>query len=464
MSHDYQDRLDYLYGRLNYERVGMPTLASELKLGRMRRLMKTLGEPGAGLSIIHVAGTKGKGSTAAMIAASLSAAGISTGLFSSPHLHRIEERFVLDGTPATPDQIIELVDHVRAAERTLELDPRGRTADGTTFFELTTAMGLVHFARHGARAIVLEVGMGGRLDSTNVVRPALGVITNISLDHTRQLGDNVASIAREKAGILKRGRPAIAGARSREARRVIRQVAAQRSAPIREIDVDFHVESIPPTPPLFGPTPGDARVRTWRTDWGLIRLPLLGAHQAENAAIALAALDQLAEIEPELEVGRDDVIRGFSRLKWPARVEIAGLEPTLVIDGAHNAASALALAETLTLFFPPSRRILVFGTSREKDLDGQLRALLPLFDRVIVTRYLHNPRAQDPESVAELVTAMGRRAEIVPDPAPALALARELAASSDLICVTGSLFLAAEIRAMVVPSAHPHSVVSQLGR
>lgn len=462
MSNDYQDRLDYLHGRLNYERLGMPTHASELKLGRMRRLLKTLGDPQAGPTIIHVAGTKGKGSTAAMLAACLSAAGVRTGLFSSPHLHRIEERFAIDGTPATPSQIIELVDHVREAELRLLQDPAGRSAEGATFFELTTAMGLVHFARQGARVIVLEVGMGGRLDSTNVVRPALEVVTNISLDHTRQLGDNVASIAREKAGILKRGRPAIAGARAAEARRMIRQVAEKRSALLREIDVDFHVESIPPKPPLSGPTRGHARVRTWRTDWGVIELPLLGAHQAENAAIALAALDLLAELEPQLEVARDDVVRGFSRLRWPARVEIAGLRPTLVIDGAHNAASAEALAETLTLFFPPSRRILVFGTSREKDVEGQLRALLPLFDRVIATQYLHNPRAQGPESVAQIAAGLGRRAEIVPDPAMALTMAFESAAPEDLICVTGSLFLAAEIRAMVIPGVPPPWTAAQL--
>ncbi len=462
MSHDYQERLDYLYGRLNYERLGMPVLASELKLGRMRRLLKKLGDPQAGATIIHVAGTKGKGSTAAMAAACLTAAGIRTGLFSSPHLHRLEERFAVDGAAAAPERIVELVDQVRAAEGRLEQDARGRTAEGATFFELTTAMGLLHFASLGARVIVLEVGMGGRLDSTNVVRPALEVVTNISLDHTRQLGDDLASIARERGGILKRGRPAVLGARAPEARRVLRAIAAARGAAAREIDVDFHVESIPPAPPLLGPTRGRARSETWRRDWGELELPLLGSHQAENAAIALAALDQLAELEPDLEVAREHVVRAFSRLEWPARVEIAGSRPTLVIDGAHNAASAAALAETLCLFFPPSRRILVFGTSREKDVAGQLRALLPLFDRVIATRYQHNPRADAAETVAEIAALLGRRAEVIPDPAAALEHARAAAGPGDLICVTGSLFLAAEIRAMVVPGVAPPLGAAQL--
>jgi dihydrofolate synthase/folylpolyglutamate synthase len=193
-------------------------------------------------------------------------------------------------------------------------------------------------------------------------------------------------------------------------------------------------------------------VRTWRTDWGRLTLPLLGPHQAHNAAVALAGLDLLAEVEPSLAVTRNDVVKGFAELRWPARVEVLGEEPWLVIDGAHNAASAAALAETLRTCFPPARRTLIFGTSREKDLEGQLRELLPAFDTVIATRYIENPRSVSPEAIAACVIELtGSPVRIAADPPDALELSRRLTPPDGLICVTGSLFLAAEARAVVLP-------------
>ena len=299
--------------------------------------------------------------------------------------------------------------------------------------------------------VVLEVGMGGRLDSTNVVHPVLSIITSIAFDHTRQLGNTLGSIATEKAGILKRSRPAVSGVLEDEPRRAIRRVAAQRRCPLRELGEDFQFEAIEPRQPVSRPTAGHVKVHTWRTDWGMLKVPLLGPHQAHNAALALAGLDLLAELEPSLEVDRDAVVRGFSELHWPARVEVMGESPLLVIDGAHNVASARALAETLLTSFPPTSRILIFGTTRDKDLDGQLRALLPLFDTLIATRYVHNPRAVPPEEVALAMAAIdGRAARITREPGEALDLARRLASPSTLLCVTGSLFLAAEARAIVL--------------
>src|SRR4051812_26831945 len=187
MNVDYQDRLDFLYGRLNYEWLGMPKLTEELRLGRMRKLLRLLGDPHESLRIVHVAGTKGKGSTSAMIAAALSASGLRTGLFCSPHLHRLEERFSVDGRGATPEELVELTAIVRPAVAELDVSCANLPARGPTFFEITTAMGLLHFARRRTGAVVLEVGVGGRLDSTNAVHPALSVVTSISFDHTRQL-------------------------------------------------------------------------------------------------------------------------------------------------------------------------------------------------------------------------------------------------------------------------------------
>ena len=341
MLDEYQDRLDFLYSRLNYEWVGMPRIPTELRLGRMRRLLKCLGDPHLGLRVIHIAGTKGKGSTAALLAAALSASGVRTGLYCSPHLHRLEERFCIDGQPASQSELVELVDEVRPAVERLELeDPHMVHHRGPTFFEITTAMGLLHFARRQVQAVVLEVGMGGRLDSTNVVHPALSIITSISFDHVRQLGNTLGAIAFEKAGILKRSRPAISGVREAEPRRVIARVAAQRRCLLRELGSDFDFETLLPPQPLSRPTPCAVHARTWRTDWGPIDLPLLGPHQAHNAAVAMAGLDLLAEYEPALTVDREAVLRGFAALRWPARVEVLGESPWLVIDGADNVVSA----------------------------------------------------------------------------------------------------------------------------
>jgi dihydrofolate synthase/folylpolyglutamate synthase len=444
----YRDCIDRLYARLDYERVGMPASASstELRLARMRRLLRQLGDPQHHLRIAHVAGTKGKGSTSTMIASALSAGGIKTGLFTSPHLHRLEERFVIDGAMMAPGELIDLYESVLPSVEAVER--RWPAPVGLTFFEVTTAMGLLHFARSGCRAVALEVGMGGRLDSTNVVRPAVSVITSISLDHVRQLGPTLGHIAAEKAGILKRRTPAVIGVAEAEPRGVIQAIARARRCPIRQIGVDFECSYERPTPPLVRPDHGRVAVRTWRRDWGSLACPLPGEHQARNLAVALAALDALGESDPELDLSVEAVVRGLAGLRWPARVEVVGEAPWLVIDGAHNVASAGALAETLQSCFPEVPRTLVFGTSRDKDLPGQLRALLPLFGAVVATRFVENPRAVDPETVAEAVAQLGGPpCVIAADPTLALGEARRITPESALICVTGSLFLAAEARA-----------------
>lgn len=447
----YQDRLEYLYGRLDYERVGMPKGLADLGLGRMRRLMRRLGDPQDALRIVHIAGTKGKGSTAAMTAAALSASGVSTGLYTSPHLERLEERYIVDGRPIGPETLVDLVDEVREAVEAMESDEGPSRRAGATFFEITTAMALLHFARLGVGAVVLEVGMGGRLDSTNVVRPLVAIVTSIALDHTRQLGDTLGAIAAEKAGIFKRGVPAISGVQEDEPRAAVRRAAAARGCRLREIDADFRFEEHRPAPPLDRPSPSRADVRTWRTDWGRLEVPLLGAHQAHNMAVALAGLDALAEADPSLAVTREDAARGFAGLELPARVEVMGDRPLLVIDGAHNVASAAALAEAVRSHFPARPRTLVFGTTRDKDLPGQLRELLPLFETCVATRYLHNPRAVSSEEVAAAAEAIdGRPMIVTQSPAEALATARRLAGPDGLVCVTGSLFLAAEARAVVL--------------
>ena len=453
----YQANLDYLYGRLNYERAGMPRGTSELRLGRMRRLLRRLGDPHVGVPIIHVAGTKGKGSTATMIAAGLTASGVRTGLFCSPHLHRLEERFRIDGAEIAPEALADLIDAVRPAVDESDASDPHYSRRGATFFEVTTAMGLLHFARANVGAVVLEVGMGGRLDSTNVVRPALAVLTSISLDHTRQLGSTLGAIAHEKAGIIKRRGLVVSGVRGDEAIAAIARTVQARGARWLQLDADFHFDYQPPVLPLDRPTPGSITARTWARDWGTVRLPLLGKHQGQNAAVALACFDALAE-RGVADVGPAAVAQGFAGLTWPARVEVLGERPWLVVDGAHNVASAEALADTLRTNFPPTERTLVFGTTREKDLPGQLAALLPLANTLVVTRYIENPRSVEPDEIAAAARAIvGDSLPIhrASDPAEALAVARRVTPASGLICVTGSLFLAAEARAHVLAATDP---------
>lgn len=449
MTDAYRECLDFLYGRLNFERSALPRGGGEFRLERMRRLLRRLGDPHRSLRIVHVAGTKGKGSTSAMLSAALTASGRKTGLFCSPHLHRLEERFRIDGHELTEAGLVALVESVRPA--VADFDARAHAAGdrGATFFEVTTAMGLVHFEQQGTDLAVVEVGVGGRLDSTNVVRPLLSIITSISFDHTRVLGRTLGAIATEKAGIIKHRTPVLSGVVEEEPRSVIRDVARLRQSTLRELGADFRFDYVPPPAPILAPGTGTFDLRTWRNHWGPLRLPVAGRHQAHNAALALAALDVLDECG--IDVGTPAVRRAFEVVRIPARVEVLGASPWIVVDGAHNVAAAGALAETLATCFPPVPRTLIFGTTREKDLAGQLNLLVPMFDRCVATRYLENPRAVDPEEVATVARALGARdVRVAAGPAQALDVARAETPADGLICVSGSMFLAAEARSLLL--------------
>ncbi|MEX0818462.1 MAG: Mur ligase family protein, partial [Pirellulaceae bacterium] len=295
----YQSALEFLYGRINYERTarGVPD-ASRLNLDRMRQLLEALGDPQLSLKAIHVAGTKGKGSTAAMIATGLTAAGYQVGLYTSPHLERLEERISIDGLDCTSAELVELVDALR--EPVAMLDRRSQARDGLdnpTFFEITTAMAMLHFARREVDAAVLEVGLGGRLDSTNLCRPVVTVITSISFDHVQQLGNTLAAIAREKAGIVKPHIPLVCGVRPGEALDAIRQIVAQRHAPLHQVGEDFEFQYTVPTQDDFAQTGGSINYRDSISLDGAglngVSVGMLGSHQAANAAVAIATLRRL---------------------------------------------------------------------------------------------------------------------------------------------------------------------------
>jgi dihydrofolate synthase/folylpolyglutamate synthase len=422
------------YGRIDYER--RTPLPADLKLDQMRALLRVLGEPQRRVRTVHIAGSKGKGSTAAMLAEILRAAGLRTGLFTSPHLCNVEERIRVDGEPILRSELATLLAEIRDS-LTPDIEP--------TFFEVATAVGWLHFARWSVDMAVMEVGLGGRFDSTNVCEPMLTVITSISYDHTKILGDTLDRIAFEKAGILKPGVPAVSGATAPEAAAVIEQVAAERGCPLarlgHEITFDY-------TPGRVDDGPPRVTVRTSRHEWRDLELGLLGAHQAANAAVAVACVEELRKVG--LSIGERHVAEGLARVQWPARLEVLGRRPWAVLDCAHNTASVRALVDTLNESFPPGRRLLILAASSDKDVPGMLRLLAPHFDRFMLTRYAQNQRAVPPQQLAEwLKEARDVPVEIHATAVEAWKSAKTQAGPGDMIVVTGSVFLAGELRPLM---------------
>ena len=460
-STEHSVALEFLWSRIDYERTSsVPYTGRSFKLDRMRQMLAMLGDPQAKQKIVHIGGTKGKGSTAAMISTILAAAGFRTGTYSSPHLHCLEERMAIDGQPCSAQDLIELIEIVRPVVEQLDADAdASETSLGRpTYFEVATAMALVHFARSEVDATVLEVGLGGRLDSTNVCEPLVSVITNISLDHTKQLGSTLASIAGEKAGIIKPGVPVVSGVVETEPRDVIRQVAEQRGSKLLELRRDFDFDYRPPRAlgrsEQFGELAYRERDTTAEpTILQPLQLSLVGRHQAANAALAIAAINVLRDnVLRDLgwDVPESAVQRGLATTVCPARVEVLRGEPTVVIDAAHNVASIEALLATLDESFGSRRRVFLFDTTQDKDARGMLAAILGACDELVLTRYLNNPRYVPPAELAaiarELNILQQRTINVCDDPTTAWHLAGELAGSDDLICVTGSFFIAAEIR------------------
>jgi dihydrofolate synthase / folylpolyglutamate synthase len=437
--------------RINFERTAfVPYQARQLKLDRTRQLLTRLGQPDAGMKIVHVAGTKGKGSTSVMVAAMLTAAGYRTGVFSSPHLEQIEERFAVDGQPCTSDELVALVNRmvpvVRAMdeEAAADGDPNG----GPTYFEITTAMALVHFVEHQVDAAVLEVGLGGRLDSTNVCLPVVSVITSISFDHMRQLGNTLASIAGEKAGIVKPGVPVVCGVTDVEPQTVIAQTARDHGCRLIQLGRDFAFEYRAKS----AVAEFDFRYLVPAQEFHLssLMLAMPGRHQAANASIALATISELRH--QGWCISNDAIRTGLSRAALPGRIEITSSNPTIVLDTAHNPASARALVETLDEL-PRSRRTLILSISHDKDVPAVVRELATHFDRIVVTQYQENPRAVPAEELLKTVAeAVGRRpidVVMCPTPHEAWQFAIDSAAPGECICIAGSFYLAAEMRPLI---------------
>jgi dihydrofolate synthase/folylpolyglutamate synthase len=440
------EAMQFWFGRVNYEQRS-PRFG-DFKLERMHGLLRLLGEPQQRYRIVHVAGSKGKGSTAALVASILQQEGYRTGLFTSPHLVHVEERFRVAGAPIGRSELTALLREVEEATRRAPGLERE-----LTFFEIATAVGLLHFARRRADLAVLEVGLGGRFDSTNVCRPVVAALTSISLDHTQVLGTTLTDIAREKAGIIKPGRPTVSGVGGAEARAVIRDVCRQRGSRLVEIDTDFSYRHVPARIAADRQRPAQVQVTTRQRCWPALELALIGAHQAANAAVALAVVEELQR--QGLAIGDRAVAAGLAQVRWPARLEIVGHRPLQVLDCAHNVASAQALVAALGESFSLSaggRRLLIFAGSRDKDLAGMLAVLAPHFDRLYLTRFQTNPRSASSEELMELLPRDKRsRAVLCSGALDAWRQASTEAAVADLICATGSVFLAGEMRALLCP-------------
>jgi dihydrofolate synthase/folylpolyglutamate synthase len=413
----------------------------------MRLLSARLGQPELAAPCIHVAGTNGKGSTCAMIEAIQRAHGRRTGLYTSPHLVSIGERIQVDRKPLTDAEVVAHAERLRPHYEAIRaLDPE----DAPTFFELITAAAFVEFAARRVDVAVLETGLGGRLDATNVSNPLVSVITSVSLDHMELLGRTVGRIAAEKAGIIKRGRPVISGATHPDARRVIAATAARRRAPLLQLGRDFQVAHVPAAAgadPLDGGvvevTPPPSRSNSGPRRY---RVAMAGRHQAENAGIAVATvlhLEAFGFVVPDRAIAR-----ALARVRLPARIERVADRPLVVVDAAHNVASMQSLVETLTPTLAARRPgVLVFAASADKQIEEMLACARGRFDRVIVTRYVTNPRAA---AIDRLVAACRKAGlpgpTVAESPAEALRLARSHAGPRGVVCVAGSFFLASELR------------------
>jgi len=470
--HTRESALAWLDRRINFERVVPATAApGTFGLGRVRRLLAAVGNPHESFPVVHVAGTKGKGSTVAMLAAALQAAGHRVGRYMSPHVDAIEERICVGGRPISAADLVRAFQAVIPAVEQMDRTAARRGGNGPTWFEVLTAVAFVHFARARVDLAVLETGLGGRLDATNVSKPVLSIITSISLDHMHLLGSTVGRIATEKAGIIKRRCPVISAAIHPAARRVIESTAARRRAPLLQLGRDFEsfyllgrdFESfyLPPTalPPTaagealsHGLAPGRVAVRIAAAPAAadiVFQLGMPGPHQAINAALVVMAARSLTA--RGIRVPDRAVVRGLRQVSLPARVETIAHRPLVILDAAHNVASMESLMATLADAAPTFRpRVLVFAASSDKQIDEMLAVVRGHFDHVVVTRYATNPRAA---TVQQLVASCRRAAipspQVATAPAEALRLARSLATPRGLVCVAGSFFLAAEIRAVL---------------
>jgi len=421
----YQQSLDYLY---RLEKFGMI-----FGLTQVERILEAIGNPHREVQAIHIGGTNGKGSTAAMMASILHREGYQIGLYTSPHLIRFTERIKINGKEIEKEEVAELAGWMKERIESAGITPP------FTFFDFTTAMSLLYFKQKMVDLAVLEVGLGGRLDSTNVIDPLLSVITNIAKDHEEYLGKSILKIAGEKAGIIKKGRPLITAATQPQVLRFFSKVCREKGAPYFRVGKEFRcVQS------------GERNFNyegLHRKLWG-IYLNLSGSHQIINATTAFGAIEVLEDLG--YPVSNEAMIEGLKEVEWPGRLETVCSSPRVILDGAHNPAGALVLKEALEKEFPHHHLILLIGMMKDKDFESMLDLLAPLAHHIILSQP-HLDRAAPPALLKKALGKNGARAEIIEDLKDAIDKGLAMTKEQDLLCITGSLYTVGEARAYFLP-------------
>jgi dihydrofolate synthase/folylpolyglutamate synthase len=443
-TNEYQAAIDYLYSYADYSVERSYRYSADVfELQRVRDLLAALGNPQDQFKSFHIAGTKGKGSVSAFVASVLQAAGCKTGLYTSPHLIRFNERIRVDDNDI-PDK--DLVTTLEKMKPHIEAIPE------LTVYEIVTVLAFCFFADQGVEYAAVEVGLGGRLDATNVLEPMISVITSLSYDHMHLLGDSLSDIAREKAGIIKPGIPIVLAPQQLEAELVVSAMAEEKNAPLIQVGRDW----------LFAPGPRNTYEQSlyvWPAseqalmdayvdsagdeEWSPPRyqIPLLGYHQVINAAVAYTTLKEAVNLGLVLPAGV--IHEGFKNVHWPGRFQILNNDPVIVVDSAHNRDSALKLRLALDDYYPGQPVTLVFGASADKDIEGMLTELLPRVTRLIVTKSNH-PRAEEPEFLVGIAHSHGVRVETEQPIAQAMDRAIQIARPGEVILICGSLFVVGE--------------------
>jgi dihydrofolate synthase/folylpolyglutamate synthase len=411
---------------------GMRRFGIKLGLETIAAVLAKLDHPQTAYRCIHVAGTNGKGSVAASLSSILQMAGHRVGLYTSPHLVRFNERIAVDGIPISDEEVLETYGAVReayAGERDL------------TFFEFTTAMAFLAFARHQVDWAIIETGMGGRLDATNILSPDLTIITNISIEHRSYLGNTLAAIAGEKAGIIKPEIPVVSAVRQPAAREVISRTATEKRAPFYLKGRDFRVRRSNKTTDSF-------HYYGMRQRWRDLRVALAGDHQLENAALALAASELL--IDQGMTLPDAALSEGLLKTRWPGRLEVVREAPLVILDGAHNLAAARNLGRYLRTRLQDRRITLVVGVLDDKPYATMLKEWIPSVQRVILTQPTID-RSLSPEALMPIVTDLGIRPQLIPSVKAAVNTAIETAAPEDVVCIAGSLYVVGEAKTALDP-------------
>ena len=427
---DYDTALDYLYSFVDYSLTKQLRYSAEkFNLQRMRDLMDKMGNPHQKYPVVHIAGTKGKGSTSVLIAAVLQNSGYKAGLYTSPHLHDYCERIQVNQVPISHEDLVRQVNSIQS--------PVAAVPEITTF-EITTAIGFQYFAEQKVDIAIVEVGLGGRLDATNVVKPILSVITSLSYDHMIILGDTIEKIAVEKAGIIKKNIPVVIAPQGfPEVNSVLEDIAKTNESQIIFVDKEYAYTS--QSHSLEGQRFSLSRISLSKQKPKNYSISLLGYHQIENAATARAALEVIKT--KGFMITEDNVAEGFRSANWPCRFEIIKKKPLVIVDSAHNVDSAEKLQATVKEYLKNKKITLIFGASEDKDIHGMFEALFPIVDDIIVTKSIH-PRAFEPENLAEIASQLKREVKISQSIEEALELGTGKSAN-DVVLITGSIFVAA---------------------